>query len=402
VNTVTAIGTAQISGITTQAQDSATAIVLPISVTCSMTLNTNSLPAGSVNVPIQATVTICNTGLGDLNVSISGLPPIVDCGTLAPITVPPVFVPAGQCVTNVYCVLMSCPGGNVTMTVQGTAVASTNIPCIYDSFGNVITTAPSTCVQPVTCGCACANSFNSTGTAAGGFIDLGSASKYAVLGLKNTKIKNSLVTITGNEGVSQGGTLVNMAPSKITGNVVEYASGQYSGPGTLGGSVIIAPATLTQNDADALNASATAAALTPDFTFGNISTTKTVTATAASRADGVTVVDINGSINLNNGSLILSGSASDVFVVNVAGTATFVGKGGLLLANGVTANHVLYNFTGSSGTITSHVGNIFYGTLLAPHFSFNLDGSFVGEIIGGGSSISLLSNAKVTNPCPCQ
>ena len=48
----------------------------------------------------------------------------------------------------------------------------------------------------------------------------------------------------------------------------------------------------------------------------------------------------------------------------------------------MTPNHVLYNFTGSSGTIASHVGNVFYGTLLAPTYSFNLDGSFIGEIIG--------------------
>ncbi len=33
---------------------------------------------------------------------------------------------------------------------------------------------------------------------------------------------------------SKGGTLSNAAPSTITGNVYEYASGQYSGPGTLG------------------------------------------------------------------------------------------------------------------------------------------------------------------------
>ena len=38
---------------------------------------------------------------------------------------------------------------------------------------------------------------------------------------------------------------------------------------------------------------------------------------------------------------------------------------------------------------------MFYGTLLAPTYSFNLDGSFIGEIIGGGSSIQLLSNAAV-------
>ena len=80
-----------------------------------------------------------------------------------------------------------------------------------------------------------------------------------MLGLKNTPITNSLVTITGNEGVSQGGKLATMAPSTITGNVYEYASGQYSGPGKLGGSVIVNSTLLAQNDTDASNASTTAA-----------------------------------------------------------------------------------------------------------------------------------------------
>ena len=133
-----------------------------------------------------------------------------------------------------------------------------------------------------------------------------------------------------------------MAPSTITGNVYEYASGQYSGPGKLGGSVIINSTLLAQNDTDALNASTTAQGLTATQTFGNISSTTTVTGNG-----GLNVIDINGSINLNNASLILSGSASDVFIVNVTGSASFGGTGGLSLAGGVTPNHVLYNFTGS-------------------------------------------------------
>ncbi len=244
-------------------------------------------------------------------------------------------------------------------------------------------------------GGALASSFNTAGTAASGFVTLGTASNYSVLGLINTAITNSAVTITGNEGVSQGGSLSNMASSSITGNVYEYASGQYSGPGILGGSVITNASLLAQNDTDALNASTAAAGLSATQTFGNITAATTVNGNG-----GLNVIDINGNINLNNASLTLSGSASDVFIVNVTGNATFGGTGGLMLGSGVTVNHVLYNFTGTvggpAGTITSHVGNVFYGTLLAPHESFNLDGSFVGEIIGGGSAgIQLLSNATV-------
>ena len=79
-----------------------------------------------------------------------------------------------------------------------------------------------------------AAAFDPSGTAGAGVITLGTASNYSVLGLANVTINNSLVTITGNEGVSQGGKLTNQGPSTITGNVYQYASGQYWGPGTLG------------------------------------------------------------------------------------------------------------------------------------------------------------------------
>jgi uncharacterized repeat protein (TIGR01451 family) len=229
--------------------------------------------------------------------------------------------------------------------------------------------------------------FDSTGTVAAGVVTLGTANNYGVLGLRGTAINNSLVTIHGNEGVSQNGSLTNMAPSTVTGNVYEYASGQYSGPGTVGGSIIASPTLLAQNDADALNASAAAKGLAATQTFSTISSPTTVMGNGS-----LNVIAINGNITA---SLILKGTANDVFIVNVTGTVTLGGNSELGIGGSVTPNHVLYNFTGSSGTITSHVGNMFYGTLLGPSYSFNLDGSFIGEIIGGGSSIALLSGATV-------
>jgi len=42
---------------------------------------------------------------------------------------------------------------------------------------------------------------------------------YAVLGLANGTINLSLVTVNGNVGIAAGGSIINMAPSKIVGNV---------------------------------------------------------------------------------------------------------------------------------------------------------------------------------------
>ena len=73
-----------------------------------------------------------------------------------------------------------------------------------------------------------------------------------------------------------------------------------------------------------------------------------------------------------------------------------MGAEGWNWAGSVTANHVLYNFTGASGRITAQVGNVLAGTLLAPNYPIsNGDGSFIGELIGK-TSIQLLS-ASVVN-----
>src|ERR1051325_671721 len=124
-----------------------------------------------------------------------------------------------------------------------------------------------------------------------GAVDLGAAGTYAVLGLESTQINNSLVTINGDEGVSQGGKLVNMAPSTIKGDVHEFAAGQYSGPGKPTGQIIVDPAGLTQADSDARAASAAAAALAPTKTFANIGSDTTVTGNG-----GLNVIQVNGNI----------------------------------------------------------------------------------------------------------
>jgi len=107
--------------------------------------------------PIQFTLTVRNTGQADLSVAIVGLPCSVDInGNPVPTTV---TIPAGQSAGPFVCTAdVMCPDGtNFNVTVTGTAVASTSVPCVYDSNGNAVTTRPSSCsgdvicVQPVTC-----------------------------------------------------------------------------------------------------------------------------------------------------------------------------------------------------------------------------------------------------------
>jgi hypothetical protein len=217
--------------------------------------------------------------------------------------------------------------------------------------------------------------------------DLGAAGQFGVLGLHRTVINDQTVAVTGNVGVSRGGTLFNHRLSTITGNVDEFAKSQYRGHGTVGGSIVVDSALLTQADQDALQASSLAAALTPTQTFGSISTATTVTGNG-----DVNVIAINGNITA---SLILSGGTNDVFVVNVTGSLNLRGSSVLGLAGGVTADHVIYNFVGRH-TITARAQNVLNGTLLAPHGSFNLNGTTVnGEIVAGGAGVLLTGGAWV-------
>lgn len=176
-------------------------------------------------------------------------------------------------------------------------------------------------------------------------------------------------------------------PATITGNVLESAKGQYFGRGQLDGTLTIDPAQAAQADKDASSASAQAAALTPTQTFKSIRHATTIQGNG-----GVNVIDINGNIRA---SLTLKGSVNDVFIINVKGSMDLFGRSSLGLAGGVTANHVLYNFTGRHGDVVAfHRGEI-DGTLLAPRYNVFLDGTVNGEVIGGGRHFVLLPGAKV-------
>ena len=209
---------------------------------------------------------------------------------------------------------------------------------------------------------------------------LGAAGQFAVLGLQKTQVAELLTQVNGNEGVSQGGTALNLL-SKIAGNVSESANGQYLGLGALTGTVTANSALLAQVDSDAASTAAAAAALTPTQTFGTIAHSTTVTGNG-----GVNVIAING--NIRN-SLILSGTSSDIFIVNVTGNVNLSGAATLGLAGGVTAGHVLYNFTGSHGSINIAASGSINGTLLAPTYDVTAVGTFNGEIVAGGSAITL-------------
>ena len=222
---------------------------------------------------------------------------------------------------------------------------------------------------------------------------LGGAAAGAVIGLNGARIYNGASEVNGDEYVSNGGALENYLRSTITGNVVEFKSRQYSGRGKLGGTLTVNAPLLNTVNSDALGAAATIAAMTPTQAFGPIRRPTEITGNG-----GVNVIDINGSIT---SPLTLTGTADDVFFINVKGTIDLRDRASLAVAGGVTAGAVLYNLT-SAGTVEIHVRDGVNGTILAPDYRLNLDGVFNGAIIGGGKDNPVnLFEAQVNQPaCP--
>ncbi|HWE51504.1 MAG TPA: ice-binding family protein [Bryobacteraceae bacterium] len=213
---------------------------------------------------------------------------------------------------------------------------------------------------------------------------------FGLLGLQNSDLELSAVVVTGNAGVSSGGKLNVMAPSSITGTVAKDSGATLTGPGSYG---TVTTQSMTTIDGDAISAASLASGLTPYQTFTNLTSATTVSANGST-----TVIDINGNINLNNANLTLNGTASDYFIVNVTGNLTLGGTASLLLSGGLTAGNVIYNFNSGAGAcvLNTAVNDVINGIVLATGCgTSSLDGTWNGEIIYGGTKVTLLSNAHV-------
>jgi len=155
-----ATGQSIATGETVTTNDFAVAKVVPIAVHCDITLfssfdldnNTNdnhvTLPADTTNTPVEFILTVCNDSTNvDQTVSLDGLPPLFTDSTLTATNIVPATtnIAKGQCITIDAWILVTCATPPIVVTVQGTAIANNNFPCVYDAFGRAITSAASTC-----------------------------------------------------------------------------------------------------------------------------------------------------------------------------------------------------------------------------------------------------------------
>ncbi len=112
----------------------------------------------------------------------------------------------------------------------------------------------------------------------------------------------------------------------------------------------------------------------------------------------------NVTSNLNTGAAVLTGSANDIIVVNVTSNAQLAFTGSITLAGGLTADNVLFNFTGTS----KFQGNNNGGTsavdvIVNTTNGVNVDNSnFNGRIfdIATTGSFQLVSGLNINSPGP--
>lgn len=133
------------------------------------------------------------------------------------------------------------------------------------------------------------------------------------------------------------------------------------------------------------------AAMTPTQTFNNVRSALTITGNG-----GINVIRIRGNITAP---ITLSGGANDIFYVNVGGDMRLTRGEGLLLAGGVTADHVICNFHGNPGHLIANRA-VINGTVLAPGYIVALNGTTINGELFSTPRLTVVRGGSILNPVP--
>lgn len=216
-------------------------------------------------------------------------------------------------------------------------------------------------------------------------------------------------TTTGNVGVANAGNLAlsGSAGPSIDGDVYLGMGVSVAAPNLVTGTIFTnQDTTLDQAVIDAVNAAAFFNGLADTFTItgGKINSSMTITATTNLNVTHITDLD------LNHEDLILVGTSTQEFVINVAGgfkisgdNSLADGSGKIILSGGLTPQNVVFNIVGTGSDVATSGGSsgnlpnvIISGILLAAQRKIAFaPGMVIGEIIAGGQSLSLVSGSQV-------
>ncbi|MCP4378831.1 MAG: PKD domain-containing protein, partial [bacterium] len=234
----------------------------------------------------------------------------------------------------------------------------------------------------------------------------GDGTGFALLGLTDTEIKiHKEATVDGNVGVGpstdSGDELADFKDDAfIDGNVFMDPTSDFKHVDLddISGSVFSQD--LSQAIQDALDAAARAASLTATQVFG------TLGGNEAGDSQAVLTIIGNGGVNVieiaeidltGDQTLVLSGGASDLFILNVSGDFHLNDRGSIILEGDIDEGQVLWNLVaGDTGNkdydnkrVHIHKDTVVFGTILATASSVKLDGHVIGALIAGGKDIHI-------------
>jgi hypothetical protein len=256
--------------------------------------------------------------------------------------------------------------------------------------------------------------------------DLADAASYAILytGGAGSNLNIDRATINGNIGVAfTGGLNFNGPNGRINGNVNFFAasSGQYTntGSGNVGPASVNYGVTQVSTDiANLVTLQDDVATVSADDTVKNITIAGSRT---INESDG-TLETIDGQVDRVFNITSYTAGAGAVITINGDGSGDNVVfiiadsnenislEGSVVLTGGLTPDNVLWDFLGSTDTVTvgDELGdmapppNPFEGIILAAHDQIVLDNANVlGNVFGGDSSIMPVdAYSLVSTPSP--
>jgi hypothetical protein len=188
----------------------------------------------------------------------------------------------------------------------------------------------------------------------------------------------------GNHGSVTGGVFTDKASTNLSHLATPPVTSMVSSAITTG----------AFNEASTL--SGEAEALTATQTFGaKLTGTTTITGDG-----GLNVIDLKG--GLQNDKLTLDGDSKDVFVFIVSGT--FQDNEAMTLSKNVSASHILWDFTGTSGNVfQTSGGDQLYGTFIDTHggdFQFSELDLIAGQLINTAGHIQFVSGSQIQGSTP--
>jgi hypothetical protein len=250
--------------------------------------------------------------------------------------------------------------------------------------------------------------------------DLGTATEFAVLyeGNAGNQMQFNNSNVTGNIGIDLTGKFQGNGPGTILGNIDFTAAntGQFSNSGLTIGMVNYSQSLVSTS-------------LTPLNSLSQSLGLETGTSTTISSGGSITAssgaLDGNGNrvftvtaISFANGTFTINGGTNDYVVLNVAGSVGNNGlNGSIVLAGGITADHVLINYTPATSNLTAYNNaytNLTGGPTLTistngitttadfldPTGSIQINHSILdGRLFGGDThNFSLVSGAEIDAP----